>query len=86
MKGVSPPQTLKQQQLHRLVRLASISDARLAEQLRPLGFYPGALVCVLRRAPAGDPIIVATPTHVVAISRQAAEQIHVQSITLPHED
>ncbi len=69
---------LTNQQKHKLLTVQEIPDY-LTRQLKPLGIYEGAYVCILRYAPVGGPIIVATPTHVVAISKDIANQIKVRT-------
>ncbi len=69
--------TLIKQQKHKLLAIEEIPD-HLAGQLKPLGIYEGSYVCILRYAPVGDPIIIATPTHVIAISKDIAKQIKVR--------
>ncbi len=69
--------TLIKQPKHKLLAIEKIPDY-LTGQLKPLGIYEGAYVCILRYAPVGDPIIIATPTHVVAISKDIATQIKVR--------
>ncbi|NPA33523.1 MAG: ferrous iron transport protein A [Chlorobi bacterium] len=69
---------LTNQPKHKLLSVEEIPE-HIAGQLKPLGIYEGAYVCILRYAPVGDPIIVATPTHVIAISRDIAQQIKVRT-------
>ncbi len=71
--------TLIKQPKHRLLEVEKVPDY-LHNQLKPLGIYEGAYVCILRYAPVGDPIVVATPTHVVALSKDIAQQIKVREI------
>jgi Fe2+ transport system protein FeoA len=50
------PQTLDRVPVGESATVASVdSDAALAERLEDLGFVPGTVVVVRRRAPLGDP-------------------------------
>jgi Fe2+ transport system protein FeoA len=47
--------------------------------LMHMGFIPGALVTVLRRAPAGDPTVYAVDGMEIALRHETAEAIRVRS-------
>jgi Fe2+ transport system protein FeoA len=47
--------------------------------LMHMGFIPGALVTVLRRAPAGDPTVYAVDGMEIALRHETAESIRVRT-------
>jgi ferrous iron transport protein A len=57
-------------------------EAGTARRLNDLGFAPGGLVTVVRRAPLGDPVVFRVADYEVALRRVQAAGIHVQ-ITAP---
>jgi Fe2+ transport system protein FeoA len=53
---------------------------KVSDHLAHLGFLPGASVEVLRRAPAGDPTVYRIDGVEVALRRETARLITVESI------
>lgn len=60
----------------RVCGLAGV-EAEVARRLTDLGFTPGALVAVTRRAPFGGPLLVRVADYEVALRRGEAQAIRV---------
>ncbi len=58
---------------------AEAVDERTARRLRDLGFAPGELVTVVRRAPMGDPVLFRVVDTVVALRAEHTRQIRVST-------
>ena len=54
-------------------------DERTAQRLRDLGFAPGEMITVVRRAPMGDPVLYRVVDTVVALRAEHTRQIRVSS-------
>ncbi len=54
-------------------------DQRTAQRLRDLGFAPGELITVVRRAPMGDPVLYRVLDTVVALRAEHTRQIRVST-------
>jgi len=52
-------------------------DGPLSRRLLALGFQPGTAIMVLRRAPLGDPLLIALPWSRVALRRDEAARVLV---------
>ena len=68
---------LRPQQRARVVS-AALSRPDLQTRLYALGLYPGAMLTLLRFAPAGDPMQVRVGHSLVSIRRSEADLIHIE--------
>jgi ferrous iron transport protein A len=53
-------------------------DIGLQEKLRQLGLLPGDMVCILRQAPFGGPVLIEIGGREIALGRQIAFKILVK--------
>lgn len=73
--------TLRKGAAARIVGYSAEVDASTARRLFDLGFTPGAVVEVVRRAPVLDPVIYRVAGCELALRRRLAQGIQVESIT-----
>ena len=65
-----------------LVVVRGISDDAVGRRLESLGFIPGTRVEVGRRAPLGDPTVYRVRGADVAVRRDAARLVDVESLAV----
>jgi ferrous iron transport protein A len=63
-----------------VVRVAADPSAATARRLEDLGFTPGTVVQVVRRAPLKDPVIYRVMDYEVCLRRAQAACIHVMAV------
>lgn len=61
-------------------------EGATAARLEHMGFLPGTLVRVERRAPMGDPTVYELRGYRLALRRESAEVIDVDRIDVEHAD
>lgn len=73
-------QTIPVNEPYQIVRVSG--DGATAQRLRELGFLPGAICTVVRRAPFGGPMEVALERRNVGLRLTSDVQIQVEPLTL----
>lgn len=60
-----------------VLRVVAVQEPALVRRLHDLGFTPGAVVEVVRRAPLRDPVLYRVRDYEVCLRRAQAECVHV---------
>ena len=63
--------------------VAPAAQPEWERQLQDLGFVPGAEVALLRRAPWGDPLVIAVEGSRFALRRAEARCVHLEPVVQP---
>ena len=72
--------TLKDTTPGMTVRIDSVGESKLKQQLMTMGLIPGTRVEVLNSAPLGDPIAIRLRSYNLAMRRDDAAQIEVSQV------
>ena len=73
-----PPMTLEQLPPGRTATVLEVEgDDALARRISDLGLWPGVAVCVVRRAPLGDPIQVRIGAYRLALRRAESRRVRL---------
>ncbi|ERL25182.1 ferrous iron transport protein A family protein [Mitsuokella sp. oral taxon 131 str. W9106] len=62
------------------LKIVQIEESPLKQRLMSMGLIPGTKVTVLRSAPLGDPIAIGIRSYNLALRREDAERITVETV------
>ncbi|MFC2638119.1 FeoA family protein [Mitsuokella sp. oral taxon 131] len=72
--------TLKDGKTGMTLKIVQIEESPLKQRLMSMGLIPGTKVTVLRSAPLGDPIAIGIRSYNLALRREDAERITVETV------